>query len=167
MRLHCHRSFMDILLDFDRERCRARAGRPRGLRDLADSLQRCAHGGAHTSPGGLPRRCRAPIPPPVPPPPRSTPDQIFLGAGDIGNCAGGREGDGKLLDRIGGMVFTLGDNAYEEGSARNFANCYEPFWGRHKSRTRPSPGNHDYVNASPYFWSFGGRAGESSSGSAD
>jgi hypothetical protein len=67
----------------------------------------------------------------------------------------------KLVDSIGGTVFTLGDNAYMEGTARQFRECYDPSWGRFKSRTRPSPGNHEYVspNAAPYFEYFGPNAG--------
>ncbi len=58
-------------------------------------------------------------------------------------------------------MITLGDNAYPSGTAAQFAQCYDPTWGRHKSRTRPSPGNHDYVTAggAPYFAYFGDRAG--------
>ena len=51
-----------------------------------------------------------------------------------------------LLDLIDGTVFTAGDNAYPLGRAVDFANCYEPTWGRHRTRTRPSPGNHDYYS---------------------
>ncbi len=29
-------------------------------------------------------------------------------------------------------------------TAAEFTNCYNPTWGRHKARTLPSPGNHDY-----------------------
>jgi 3',5'-cyclic AMP phosphodiesterase CpdA len=41
-----------------------------------------------------------------------------------------------------------------------FARCYEPTWGRHKSRTRPRPGNHEYETpgASAYFDYFGDAA---------
>ena len=46
--------------------------------------------------------------------------------------------------RFGPGGVTLGDNVYEDGSARQFADCYGPTWGRHKDRTRPAPGNHDY-----------------------
>lgn len=58
-------------------------------------------------------------------------------------------------------MFTAGDNAYPHGSAGEFANCYEPTWGRHKHRTRPTPGNHDYeqINASGYYDYFGDSAG--------
>ena len=39
--------------------------------------------------------------------------------------------------------------------------CYEPAWGRHKDRTRPAPGNHEYGSpgAAPYFAYFGSNAG--------
>ncbi len=58
-------------------------------------------------------------------------------------------------------VFTLGDNAYESGTAKQFRDCYNPTWGRHKARTRPSPGNHDYVTpgAAAYYDYFGESAG--------
>jgi len=88
--------------------------------------------------------------------------QVFVGAGDIGEC-GSRapQATALLLDTIGGTVFTLGDNAYVRGTREEFRDCYEPAWGRHKSRTRPSPGNHDYgsAGAAPYFEYFGAHAG--------
>jgi len=63
-------------------------------------------------------------------------------------------------------VFTTGDNAYPNGSAEEFANCYDTSWGRHKDRTYPSPGNHDYhtPDAAGYFEYFGSRAGEPGKG---
>jgi hypothetical protein len=66
-----------------------------------------------------------------------------------------------LLDRLDGTVFTAGDNAYPNGSAEDFQRCYDPGWGRHRGRTRPSPGNHDYNSGSgtAYFDYFGGNAG--------
>jgi 3',5'-cyclic AMP phosphodiesterase CpdA len=95
------------------------------------------------------------------PPPPSQP-QILVGAGDIAVCgSAGTEATAALLDRIEGTVFTAGDNAYFQGSAENFRQCYDPTWGRHKSRTRPAPGNHEYENpgASAYFAYFGSNAG--------
>jgi hypothetical protein len=58
---------------------------------------------------------------------------------------------------ISGTVFTAGDNAYPDGSTSDFANSYDPTWGRFKSRTRPATGNHDYhqTNASGYRAYFG------------
>ncbi len=71
---------------------------------------------------------------------------ILVGTGDIASCSStGDEATAKLLDRIPGTVFTAGDNAYEDGTAREFAECYDPSWGRHKERTRPAAGNHDYL----------------------
>jgi hypothetical protein len=101
-----------------------------------------------------------PGPPPVLPPPAGSP--VFVGAGDIGECApSGAAATAAQLDAIGGTVFTTGDNAYPAGTAANFQNCYHPTWGRHKSRTRPSPGNHEYdvPGALPYFDYFGSIAG--------
>ena len=94
-------------------------------------------------------------------------DPVLVGAGDIGYCgSAGDEATAALLDGIEGSVFTAGDNAYESGTTTEFANCYEPSWGRHKARTRPAPGNHDYktAGATDYFQYFGALAGDSSRG---
>jgi hypothetical protein len=88
---------------------------------------------------------------------------VLVGAGDIGACdlPGARQ-TGELLDHIAGTVFTAGDNAYPNGTRGQFASCYDPAWGRHKARTRPTPGNHDYrvPGAASYFDYFGPLAGE-------
>jgi acid phosphatase type 7 len=95
-------------------------------------------------------------------------DPVLVGAGDIADCAGisGAEATAKLLDAIPGTVFTAGDNAYEEGTAEQFAKCYDPTWGRHKARTRPSVGNHEFHSggATPYFNYFGFVAGDPKKG---
>ena len=91
----------------------------------------------------------------------------LVGAGDIADCdSRGAEATAELLDSIPGIVFTLGDNAYPSGTAQQFASCYQPTWGRHRSRTRPAPGNHDYLTpgASGYFGYFGANAGDSTKG---
>jgi hypothetical protein len=92
---------------------------------------------------------------------------VLVGAGDIGMCGvSGPEATARLLDGIDGIVFTAGDNAYFQGSVQQFRDCYDPSWGRHKARTRPSPGNHDYESpgAAPYFAYFGSNAGPSGRG---
>ena len=102
----------------------------------------------------------------IPPTPttRSGETVTLLAAGDIGDCSSkGDEATAALLDaRPQGVVATLGDNAYPRGTAREFADCYGPTWGRHRARTRPAPGNHDYEtsHASGYFGYFGAAAGE-------
>src|SRR5437867_7103937 len=75
----------------------------------------------------------------------SSSSAVLVGAGDIADCT--RNGDSltaNLLDTIPGTVFVAGDNAYPSGSSTDYANCYDPTWGRHKARTRPAPGNHEY-----------------------
>lgn len=91
----------------------------------------------------------------------------LVGAGDIANCASsGDEATAQLLDDIPGTVFTLGDNAYQFGTASEFANCYNPSWGVHKDRTKPSPGERDYLTsaAAGYFNYFGASAGPANKG---
>jgi acid phosphatase type 7 len=85
----------------------------------------------------------------------------FVGAGDIADCGPGAARTAELLDGFGGTVFTTGDNAYPSGTLEDFERCYEPTWGRHRHRTRPTPGNHDYIteHAAGYFRYFGANAG--------
>jgi hypothetical protein len=49
---------------------------------------------------------------------------------------------------------------------RNPFPCYDASWGRHKSRTRPVPGNHEYEGGytDAYFVYFGPAAGERGKG---
>jgi hypothetical protein len=85
----------------------------------------------------------------------------LTGAGDVARCD--YDGDEKvatLLDGIGGTLFAAGDLAYNNGTLNDFNNCYAPSWGRHKARTMPSPGNHEYNSgATGYFDYFGEAAG--------
>jgi hypothetical protein len=80
--------------------------------------------------------------------PTSSGSVTLVGAADITNCNRTQdELTAQLLDNIPGTVFTAGDNAYVDGTYTEYINCYDPTWGRHKSRTKPSPGNHDYLTA--------------------
>ena len=93
---------------------------------------------------------------------RAADDPVLVGAGDIASCdVVEDEATALLLDEIQGTVYTLGDNAYDSGRAAEFRDCYEPTWGRHKARTRPAAGNHEYLTAGagPYFDYFGPAAG--------
>jgi hypothetical protein len=98
------------------------------------------------------------------PPPSG--DPVLVGAGDIASSSSGDSATANLLDNISGTVFTTGDNAYPDGTSSNFSNYYEPTWGRHKARTKPSPGNHDYhtTGATGYYNYFGTAAGPSGRG---
>lgn len=88
---------------------------------------------------------------------------IFVGAGDI---AYSNNGDTITSDLILAMpsdakVWTTGDNVYPDGTLSEFNTYYAPTWGRFKNRTRPAPGNHDYIqpNGSAYYQYFGAQAG--------
>ncbi len=89
---------------------------------------------------------------------------VLLAAGDIAECDGaGDEATAELLDAYpNATIATLGDNAYPQGTLQQFAECYDPSWGRHKERTRPASGNHDHStkDAAGYFEYFGEAAGE-------
>jgi len=126
---------------------------------LASLAVACSGGGANPPgpPGG---------PTPIDPPGPTPQVAVMVGAGDIADCGAADRGanaeaTAKLIDRIAGTVFTTGDNVYFNATAADFRNCYEPRWGRHKGRTYPSPGNHEYQSpgALPYFDYFGDRAG--------
>src|SRR5262245_46666935 len=87
---------------------------------------------------------------------------VLVGAGDIADCRRTHsELTARLLDVTPGTVFTTGDNAYFHGTEQEFIECYGATWGRHRFRTRPAPGNHDYESpqAAPYFKYFGANAG--------
>ena len=106
----------------------------------------------------------------------------LVGAGDIANCTlPNDEATAALLSNIPGTIITLGDNAYSSGTRAQFANCYDnyrlsdgsiydssrtTYWGKEKSRTMPSLGNHEYLNSSdptlkskPYFDYFSAQNG--------
>jgi len=95
-------------------------------------------------------------------------DVVIAAAGDIANCSSNMdEATAQLLDSIAPTrVLTLGDNVYPDGADAEFSACYEPTWGRHKAKTHPSVGNHDYhqPGAAGYFNYFGAAAGDPTKG---
>jgi|CXWL01.1.fsa_nt_gi hypothetical protein len=105
---------------------------------------------------------------------------VLIGAGDIAVCGtNGDELTAALVDsvlkadsvaKVTDAVFTVGDNAYPDGSASNFAICFAASWGdstrRIMKKIRPSPGNHEHqsVGAAPYYQYFGSKAGSPKQG---
>jgi hypothetical protein len=92
---------------------------------------------------------------------------VIAGSGDIAASNLFAERTAALLDAINPtVVYTTGDNAYPDGAAADFQSWYEPTWGRHKAKTRPTAGNHEYqtAGASGYFGYFGSAAGSSGQG---
>lgn len=119
------------------------------------------------------------------------PQATLVGAGDIASCNYNRDYQtAKVVDSAIATasapvtIFTLGDNAYPDGTAAQFRNCYDPTWGGSHLGQRtditptlynpqmwdltrlPAVGNHEYrtADASAYFDYFGARAGDPTKG---
>ena len=115
-------------------------------------------------PAPAPANTPPPVPPPPPPeePPSPATETVLAGAGDIADDDPENAQTAALLERIDpDIVFTAGDNAYDDGSPSDFERFYAPTWGQFKAKTRPAPGNHDYrtSGAAGYFEYFGAAAG--------
>lgn len=92
---------------------------------------------------------------------------VLFAVGDVGDCNTTADTEtAKLLDGSTDPIALLGDIGYPNGSASDLANCFGQPWGRHKSRVRPAPGNHEYLTsgASAYFQYFGAAAGTAGKG---
>lgn len=95
-----------------------------------------------------------------------------VAAGDIADCrsaapeSSGAAQTAALVTAADAVVLTVGDNTYPVGVHAEFADCFDPTWGRFGARLRPSPGNHDYQTpgAAGYYAYFGDRAGPGNRG---
>ena len=94
-------------------------------------------------------------------------DPVFVGVGDIAACTVTEDtATGNIIKEIDGVIFTTGDDVYYDGTAQEYADCYDTTpWGDPsvKSRTRPIPGNHDWGLGTrndlvPYYDYFGANA---------
>jgi len=119
-------------------------------------------------PTNTPTDTPTPGPSPTPTHTPSSDSVVFVGAGDIADCSGAQDEEtAQLLDNIPGTVYTVGDNAYPNGTISEYNNCYGPTWGRHKARTRPAVGDNEYNSSSVaagYFNYFGAAAGNPNEG---
>lgn len=96
---------------------------------------------------------------PLPPTPVTNWVNVF---GDTGWCgAPAMTQIARLLATLGGDVFLAGDLTYPNGTLGEFQRCFDPDFGRFRSRFWATPGNHDYMTAGAdgYFTYFGDRAG--------
>jgi hypothetical protein len=101
---------------------------------------------------------------PTPPPVGSTWINVF---GDTGWCGSPAMTQlARLLTDLGGDILLAGDLAYDSGTLDEFRRCFDPSFGRFRTRFWAAPGNHDYVtpNATGYFTYFGDRAGPDRNG---
>ena len=109
-------------------------------------------GSGAPTPGATPGGSPTPLPAEV----------TLLGAGDIARCDGiDDDSTAAMVEARKGIVFALGDNAYEHGTDTDYRDCFGPSWGRFKDRIElPVPGNHDYDTggAAGYRDYFGSRA---------
>ena len=120
---------------------RASRGQPAGTARPAGS------GGGTAGPASATASLGAPsFPLLTPDPSGDVPTIVLTGAGDIADCSSaGASQTADVLVRQPGWFFTAGDNAYENGSNKDFAACYAPTWGRVLDRTiLPAAGNHDW-----------------------
>jgi hypothetical protein len=93
---------------------------------------------------------------------------VLVGAGNIATCGSPNdEATSALIAALppDATVFTLGDNAFPNGSMDDYTSCYGPSWGRFHDRTYATLGNHEYQNdpqhgdATGSFDYFGDRVG--------
>lgn len=120
----------------------------------------CSSSPAGPSPGGG-------TPPPTGGNPLTGQTVVALGAGDIGMCnQPGVAQTARLVAGLEGLLLLAGDIAYLHGSAVDFRDCFNPEWGRFRSRWHAVPGNHEYETpgAAAYFNYFGAAAGEDRTG---
>jgi hypothetical protein len=73
---------------------------------------------------------------------------VVAAAGDVAGEDDYRTGAARTAELISSVdperVLALGDLAYEDGTAAEFADYYDPTWGDFKAITAPTPGNHEY-----------------------
>ena len=73
---------------------------------------------------------------------------VVAAAGDVAGEDDYRTGAARTAKLIAAeqpqRVLALGDLAYSDGTAAEFADYYDPTWGEFKSITAPAPGNHEY-----------------------
>jgi len=75
-------------------------------------------------------------------PPRTA---TLIAVGDIASCSSdGDEQTAALVSGLPGPIAVLGDIAYDNGTAADFADCFDPSWGPLVPRIRAALGNHEY-----------------------
>ena len=105
---------------------------------------------------------------------------VLIGAGDIVVCGSALSmGTAVLVDsvlladsiaNVSDAAFTLGDNAYMDGTTSEFNDCFTRTWGDPNRRImkslHPAPGNHEYHthDAAPYYKFLGSAAGTAGEG---
>ena len=81
---------------------------------------------------------------------------VVAAAGDVAGKNDYRTGAARTAKLIAAAqpqkVLALGDLAYPDGTAAEFSDYYDPTWGKFRSITAPTPGNHEYnTDGKGYF----------------
>ncbi len=86
----------------------------------------------------------------------AAPSVVFIGAGDIADGSLRQVATNALLQaNPTATVFALGDQAYPNGALSDYQTLYDPSWGQQKARTRPTPGNHEYLTpGAAGYWQY-------------
>jgi hypothetical protein len=72
----------------------------------------------------------------------------LVAVGDIASSGGAQSRTAAIVTkRAPQRLVALGDLAYNTGSTSNFANYYNPSYGKFKAITWPLPGNHEYMTS--------------------
>jgi hypothetical protein len=70
---------------------------------------------------------------------------VVMAAGDIARAGGSGDEQTAALLRPARAVLALGDLAYPAGTLAQFRAFYGPSWGAYRGKTRPVPGNHEWL----------------------
>jgi alkaline phosphatase len=83
---------------------------------------------------------------------------VLVGASDIATCTSpATAATARVVDTIPGTVFTAGDNLAD--TSGTYQRCFDPYWGRFKSRMHVTLGERDYDHGQAVFDYFGDLAG--------
>jgi alkaline phosphatase len=85
---------------------------------------------------------------------------------DVASCDESADSDtADLAHDLPGPILVGGDLAYDNGTYKEFEECWNPPWGRLDHRVYPVPGNHEYRSGGEgYFKYWGTKAGEKGKG---
>lgn len=82
---------------------------------------------------------------------------VLAAAGDIAERCTASNADcvhpktANLVEQMApANVLTMGDNQYDDAHLSDFQNYYAKTWGRFKSITKPTPGNHETYDDTPF-----------------
>jgi hypothetical protein len=83
---------------------------------------------------------------------------VVAAAGDVAGEDDLRTGAARTAELISAVqprkVLALGDLAYPDGTAANYADAYDPTWGEFKDITAPTPGNHEYGSDAKGYYDY-------------